>query len=244
MCNDESYKDVFKLNTYKKYIRDTSFEDEEIYDMIKDIFTEISYETRVFKDIFIIKVTKDIDIYNIKKLYYDYLKIHNKKYIEFTNNLDISNLSEDSIQKYLIDPSKDNKKINECINVFKGILSIELYDANKNIVTELPNNFFKKIDDYTFKLNYNLHKKDNYYIILKVSILPNISNIDTNVEVYCRNVIISGLKYYANSAYTSMQNDQGTNLLYQRFYNSKKQLMLEFNNYIENVKLNNPDWNN
>jgi len=247
-CNENRYKNIFKLSRYKKYIRDTNFTDDELNEMIVEVFEEMSDETRIFRDMFAFTISNKEDTYNIREMYEIYQKFNNDPTIDFISEINLNSYNEDDIKNILIDPTKSHTNVTTksdemCYNRYKALIDLLVYDKNTRTFRSILFSWFQLITPDVYQLKIDLNDNETYDVIAIISIVPNINNVDENVEKYCRNVIINGLKYYTNSTYSSANNDPGTNLLYQRYYNSKKQLSFDFPNYVSDGLIVNPDWN-
>ena len=248
-CDKNKYKDIFKLDRYKKYVRDTNFTDDELNEMIVEVFEDISDDTRVFKDVFAFTISNKEDVYNIREMYEIYQKFNDDPTIDFITEIDVNGAtSEDDIKSILIDPTAshanlDTKSDEQCYNRYKGLIDLMWYNKDTRKLEYVFNSWFQLVTPDMYQLTKKLEDGEEYNVIAVVSIVPNINNVDENVEKYVRNAIISGMKFHTNGAYENAQNDQGTNLLYQRYYNARKQLSMDFPNYISDGVVVNPDWN-
>jgi len=247
-CDENKYKSIFTLDKYKKYIRDTNYTDDDIYNLIKDVFEEVAFDTRVFKDVFAFTISNRESVYNIKEMYDVFQKFNDDVTIDFVETLEVKQLTDDDIKDILVDPTIQTTSMEAttkemCYNEYVSTISMCIFNEDTNRLEYIENDWFQLVTQDIYQLNKVLNDGEEYNIITTVHIVPNINNVDKAVEIMCRNAIISGMKFHTNGAYENAQNDQGTNLLYQRYYNARKQLSMDFPNYISDGVVVNPDWN-
>jgi hypothetical protein len=247
-CNEDKYKSIFDINRYKIHIRDTQFSDDEIYTLIKDVFIEIASETRIFKDTFAFSISKNESVYNIREMYDVFQYYNDEPTIDFVETMTVDSLIEEDAKNILINPTLDPKGLHStsddvCYNDYKHLIDLAYYNKDTRRIDYVRNKWFQMITPDEYQLTLELSDKEQYDIICLVSIIPNINNVDANVERVLRRTVIDGIKYYASSAYMNVSNEQVTNLLYQRYYNSRKQLTFEYSNYISDGLISNPSWN-
>jgi len=74
-------------------------------------------------------------------------------------------------------------------------------------------------------------------------IVPNLDFISEEIERIIKQAIIAGIKYFVSDLYMNTSNEQVSNILYQRYYAKKKQLVYDYPIYVSNLLRYNSEWN-
>ena len=123
---------------------------------------------------------------------------------------------------------------------------------SKEEVISVINSWFYHIGNFNYKKNNRElnrlfgYTDDQLYeipIVTLVNYVPNLDQLDEDVERQIKTAIINGVKYYASDLYLNTVNEQTSNILYQRYYSSKKQLKFNYNNNLGKYSMRNAYWN-
>jgi len=224
------------INDYKIFIRDMNISDEELTNLIQQIIIEISHNTKIFRNTIGITISHCLEQYNIKDIYnlssaVDE-QISNITFIENTN-YELSN-EECNLQS----PILTELTTDTADTTFLGLLSLlkvysNIEDAYKHGSTTLNEDitykYFIKINDVTFITKTDYLKtlygdKYTFDILANCIYAPSPSKITTEEEIIIKPAIIAGLKYYLSDTYLNTTNEQVSNLLYQRYWSTQKQI--------------------
>jgi len=228
------------ISKYKKYIRNLSIEDEDLDDLIRDVIEDIARDTKIFRDVFGFSVSSCLSEYSIKSLYEFYLENDSRnevktitpitdadKFIEFANQLlgssciDVNFVNE---TYETIEESKENRilSVSQIATVDKN----GIHNFLDGKIAQLRNGMTLVLDVEEFEKRYG---KDTVLpVIVSVVIVPDVQRISEEVEAMLKTAIINGIKYFVSDTYSDPNNAQVGNLLYQRYYSSKKQLLYNY----------------
>jgi hypothetical protein len=195
-CNDIKYRDIFDINKYKKYVRDTLYyeNDEDLYDLIEDVFYEICSDTRIFKDIFAFRISNDENTYSIRAIYDINQYLSNNKDISYLTSVTVDTITEEQAKDFLMNPIIEPSGLtytysdNVCLNDYRALIDLIYYDENKRTSKSILHNWFSYVNDDVYRLNLRLNDNEYYDIIAIVSIIPNINNIDTRTILHLKGV--------------------------------------------------------
>ena len=267
-CNNED----FDVSKYMIYLRDMDISEQETQDILQDILYEVSFETKIFKDIFVFDIDKCDEIYDLKALYglsqslrqnitgvtsSDYTTEELINILEGVEFPDSNNNNNDCSIGNSQDSDKDTTNESICINTYINTVDIMWYDKSnlKNPIISIFDRWFKWVNNDLYELRTlnvsndtgipinNINVANPIPVISVANIIPNIFNLTSDDERLLRPVLIAGLKYKVSGMYLNAVNEQVSNLLFQRYYNAKKQLAFTFPQYMSNQRIKNPSWN-
>ena len=250
----------FDATKYLKYLGDTNLNEDTVLDYMQDIVEEVAYETKIFKDIFKFNIDVCNDMYNFKDLYMLYQTLKEKIVSPVITDYTQDQLVNILVGKEFIDNSicdneisqdsdVNNTSTDKCYNTYMNIIDVLHIDKDINSVisrwfTFTGSNLYKLNKDVVISdLGYEPGVDNPLELIGYVSIIPNVASLTEEDEVMLRQVFINGLKFIASDRYMNATNEQVSNIYYQRYYNSKKQLAFNLPQFISNIKVKNADWN-
>lgn len=244
------------ISKYRKYIRNLSISDEDLEDMIKDIIEDIARDTKIFKDYFAFTLSECVSDYNIKYLYDGY-KQNQKEYeletvspvsdpdllVQFINSIygekcnTVSLVSETYTE---VETELENNTllhVNQIVEVnnnqIKNLLDGDLLYLRENFIVTMDTGKFKQLYVDT----------DYLPVLCSVTIIPDLDKISDNTERIIRTAIINGIKYFLSDTYSDPNGAQVGNILYQRYYSSKKQLLYNYPVDTFVMPYKNEEWN-
>ena len=266
-CNNAD----FDVSKYMIYLRDMDISEQQCIDILQDTLYEIAYETKIFKDLFTFNIESCDNVYDIKVLYnisqamkLDVTTVVSTDYTEqqLINILEgkefpdpNSNDGCDTNEQQ--DSDNDIKDNSECLNTYMNVIDIVWYNKNnlRDPIVSVIQDWFTLIGNDIYELRPDNVSKDTGIsvkeftlldpipVVALVSVIPNITNLSSDDEKLLRPALIAGLKYKVSDMYLNTANEQVSNLLFQRYYNAKKQLAFTFPQFVSNQRIKNPNWN-
>ena len=204
------------INNYKFYVRDIGVTDTDLTNILQDVVSDISVNTKIFKRMFSFTLEPELDMYPIKDLY----QLSDK--LEPTI-LDINYTTNFNTQQGLIDYlSNADINVQQTIdtttdNIYSDYIeTIDLFDDKFN--SYMPYLEPVGIDDY-----YLIKKINKPTPITGIAVInPLLSEVSDRVEKQIRFAIISGLKAYTNTVENQMGEQAGLVLNKQFEYDKQK----------------------
>ena len=235
------------ISRYKVYVRDTQISDEDLENLIKDVIYDIARDTKIFRRQFSFNVLPCVDMYNIKEIFntqshldtsvteVTYTHEYNEKDI-----VDLINLIQDTNDKSTECDFKDNNEesttetktytaLDESYLATLDLFYVDDRSIKYKVYSMLPD-FFEQVNNDTFISNHDrlvvsFGSDYNLEIVADVNVLPDPNKISEEDLNRINTSIIAGIKYYVSDMYMNINNEQVSNILYQRYYSSKKQLV-------------------
>jgi len=236
------------ISRYKVYVRDTQISDEDLENLIKDVIYDIARDTKIFRRQFSFNVLPCVDMYNIKEIFntqshletnvtkVTYTHEYNEKDIidlinviqdteqEKTTKCDFKNSNETSTTETKTYTSLDESYL-DTIDLFY----VDDRTTKYKIYSMLPD-FFEQINNDIFiskqdRLKSVFGEDYDLEVIADVNVLPDPSKMSEEDLSKINTAIIAGIKYSISDMYMNANNEQVSNILYQRYYSSKKQLL-------------------
>ena len=266
-----SCNNTIDVSEYMKYVRDVELSINDTEEILQDVIFEIAEDTKMFKNTFAFDIEKCDEVYDIKALYglsqvmkYDTNDVEEENYstedlIAILQGKDLPDKNAGKECKGTKEDSSvnENKTNTSCINTYMNLIDILYFDTNnkKYPLMSVVNRWFDKVNESLLEIipanisedtgvSYsNMTLNNPITVIAHVSIIPSINNLTSDDERILKPAIIAGLKYKASDLYMNAVNEQVSNLLFQRFYNAKKQLAFTFPQFISHVRRRNREWN-
>ena len=220
------------IDNYKFYVRDIGISDADLTNVLQDVINDITMSTKIFKKAFGFTIEPDMYDYNFRAL----LMINEEVQKSDVNNLIIGSYAEDQLLDYLSDPT--DLEIDVSKTTTTGIplntyletndVLVRTYDYDNSPLGSLFY-LFEPIDGENFKFIGKI--KEQVKVLCITTILPNIQNIDTRLEIFLKPVIIDGLKYYTDTTLNAQNVNSDINS-YKKYINAKLELQNKFPVYI------------
>ena len=260
----------FDITRYMVYLRDTDISEQEAYNLLQDVLVEVSFDTKIFKDLFVFDVDNCDKAYDIKALYnlsqalkqnVSTVTLTDYSTEELINILQGKEFTDSDSNSCSIPQSQDSDEDtytgSNCLNTFINVIDLMWYnkDDTREPIKSVISSWFQMVGDNIFELApdnisrdtgipiSNLTLNNSVKVIGYISVIPNIYNLTADDELLLRQVLIDGLKYKVSGMYLNANNEQVSNLLYQRYYSSKKQLSFNFPQFVSNQRIKNEEWN-
>jgi len=139
----------------------------------------------------------------------------------------------------------------DILHVYDNLDALAKVNRNTNVRSvlfdwfeDVGNNWYKKKDGKLSKeFGYTDDSKYEIPLVGIVSVVPDLSNIDPEIESIIKSTLIAGLKYNISDMFLNIQNEQVSNLLYQRYYSAKRQLKFNYSSDLGNYFRYNTEWN-
>lgn len=262
----------FDISKYMIYIRDTDISEQEAQNILQDILDEVSFDTKIFRDLFVFDIGNCDNVYDTKALYdlsqslkeevtgvtsTDYTTeqliniLEGKEFSDSNNNANNCSTGESQ------DSDTEDTNNSLCLNTYLNIIDLMWYDKtdSKQPIKSIISTWFQQVGNDIYELiptkvsndtgipESNININNPIPVIGYVSIIPNIFKLTSDDERILRQVLIAGLKYKVSDMYLNTANEQVSNLLYQRYYNAKKQLAFNFPQFVSNQRVKNEAWN-
>jgi len=253
------------IDNYKKYVRDVSITDDDLTSVMQDVINEIARDTKIFKEVFGFTVSNCTEEYNMKNLFNIYSSVKedsitsislsepvfNEESVinlinQITSNDKVCNLSGLTVGE---ETTTINGKFNNYVHLLDVITTSVSKSGSNTEPTSSIGKFLSWLNGDTYILNSSYMRRfgygDTYSIpVIGVAIIvPQLNDIDEDMEMVLRPAIIAGLKYYVSDMYMNMANEQVSDVLYRRFYVRKKQLMNDYPNNVSVDNTNHSSWN-
>lgn len=168
-------------------------------------------------------------------------------YIDSVTTVSVNNtICETDSGTAKVDLTVTDSSINTFLNINDIIYSE--YDNNKNVLLNkkellsIYSRWFYQITNSKLMINKVNLFSDTIYtensisfdipLVTIINIVPDLDNISEEDEYTLEKAIIEGLKYFLSDSYMNVQNTQTANILYQRYYSSKRQLKYNYSNNI------------
>jgi len=265
-CNNNA----FDISKYMIYIRDMDINEQDALNILQDVLDEIALDTRIFRDLFAFDIDKCDEVYDIKALYnlsqatkLNVTNVSNTDYTdeELLNILQGKEVHQDDTKECSDgdnqDSDNDDTDTSNCLNTYMNVIDLMWYNKNdrEQPIKSVISSWFQQVGNDTYELildeitkttgisSSNNNLLNPLQVIGYINIIPNIVNLSSDDERLLRQSLISGLKYKISDMYLNTVNEQVSNLLYQRYYNAKKQLAFTFPQMISNQKVRNANWN-
>ena len=265
-CNNAD----FDVTKYMIYLRDTDVSEEEVEHILQDILYEVSFETKIYRDVFVFDIDKCDEVYDMNALYNlsqalreNVTSVKSNDYTteELINILEGKELPDsnnnDCTTGNSQDSDKDSTNNSICLNTYLNIIDVMWYNKNdlKDPIVSIFSDWFDHVSNNLYELRpenvsnttgipiSNMSLKNPIPVIAVANVVPNIFNLTSDDEIILRPTLIAGLKYKISDMYMNTVNEQVSNLLFQRYYNAKKQLAFTFPQLISNQRIKNPNWN-
>ena len=210
------------INNYKFYVRDIGVTDTDLTNILQDVVSDISVNTKIFKRVFSFTLEPEITRYPIKDIY------------QLVDKTDPIISSIDFTTNFATEPDLINYLINEGVATVDTTVNTTVNGVYSDYI-ELMDMFDDKFNSYThylepvsrdeYWLNRKIQKPINMNGIVSINIL--LSEITTSIEKQIRFAIISGLKAYTHTL-ENQPNEQVALVLNKQFEYDKQKLR---NNY-------------
>jgi len=262
------------ISKYKKYIRDMNVSDDELEEIVSDVIEDIAMDTKIFKNTIGFKLDGCVREYDIEAIYELYSNLDDQVInIEYTSNsstestlklIDMITIddgdnkttcedknNDDSVDEDITYSSSKSKFIsaNDLFVIFNDTIEAESRKS-KTLIKSIENEYFERYNNFVYKSKHeylsDLYGSEDYSIDVYVncSIVPSAEQINDDQERMLRTALINGLKYFSSDMYLNTSNEQVSNLLYQRYYSSKKQLLYNNPQFVSpKLDFRNSGWN-
>jgi len=210
-------------NKIKFHIRDISYTDNEIDEVVLQVITDIANDTRIFKKIYGFTVYEGMKIYNFHAL----TKLNNR--LE-ASSITIGGVTQESILDFLA--GGENLPSPEIItSVFDAtdhipLEILDIYDSDGYSIT----NYFH-YEGTTERVCYDeawLKEHNEETMAFTASVVPDIQELREEELAIVTTAIIEGCKYYFSNTFESTNDGQITNLYYQRYWTKIQALINQF----------------
>jgi len=230
---------------YKKYVRDTNISDDDFKEIVNDVLIDITLDTKIFRTTVGFSLTNCVDEYNIKDIFNISSSVEDQVVdIKFTVDEDDSiNLNSNNPGCPLIDEKVQTELVLQSSDdIFLGCIELVRVYADKteaikygsrSLIENVTEKYFTKLNDNLF-YSKKLFLESLYGKTYDVNILanciyrPDPEKITEEQENIIKQAIIAGIKYNLSDMYLNTTNEQVSNILYQRYWSTKKQIR---NNY-------------
>ena len=207
----------------KFHIRDISFKDYEIDEMILQVITDIANETKLFKKIIGFTIHEDKKIYDFRNL----TRMNERVEIEL-EAVSIQAYTPEDIIEFIKAGAWSNPEIDKTVFVERDGQSmfidlLDVYDEFGHYITDK----FQYHGTAQYYCLDNQWRKDNEGVgkCFVASVIPQIDEILQEDIHEIMHTIIEGCKYYFNDTFGSGDDAQVANLYYQRYWQSKQALI-------------------
>jgi len=207
----------------KFHIRDISFEDYQIDEMILQIITDIANETKLFKKIIGFTIHEDKKIYDFR----DLTRMNERVEIEL-ESVAIEPYTPEDIIDFITsgewkDPIVDKTTFVEDEGQSLFIDLLDIYDEYGRIITDK----FQYHGTAQYYCLNDIWRRENEGVgkCFVASVVPHIDEILQEDIHSIMSAIIEGCKYYFNDTFGSGDDAQVANLYYQRYWQSKQALI-------------------
>jgi len=209
------------INNYRFYVKDLGISDTDLSLVLQDVINDIATSTNIFKQVFAFVMTKDTYTYDIKALFDLDERVRDRP-----SSVTIDDYTKDDLINYLGEPgslgvtitetTENNKYYNQylsCDDIVKLIPKRTKDRKDSDSIISIFD-YFTQIDSTTFKINVDINKyiEDKLYddqgnrtnpdaqteipVLALLTIIPDINNIDNELEKIIKVPIIEGLKYF------------------------------------------------
>ena len=248
------------VSKYQLYTRDIDLSLTDLSLIIQDVVNEIASTTRIFKEVFAFTLEKDTYEYDIQSLF-NLIERTKNKLVSVT----VNDYTQDQLVNFLNSPEdlditttntyESNTDYNKLIDVNDFLVLVPDENKDSNRLVSIYNEF-RQIGKYTYKIDFDINKyvkgncsstdslcnndprPVNISVLCMSTIIPNINNIDDDIESVIKPVIIEGIKYYvtpgnSNGFEQTRFNNWG------RYHKSMLALLSEYPNMVGDIKVKN-----
>ena len=238
------------ISKYRKYVRNMEISDKELEEILTDTINDIARDTKIFKDFFGVRFTSCEYEYDLKAMYEFNLELNEDAVINDVLVAEDDDGKSRDYVSFLVSDKKtcelydDDILVEKEQRVVKGkhtFLSVDsiIYIRNENDdykgrIINLNDGQFMKIlgNGYavldTIKMEATFGSTYDLYSLVAVNIVPDFKTISDEMLMIMNDSIVKGLKYQIADMYNDVNNEQGANLQYQRYYSAKKQLLYNY----------------
>ena len=207
----------------KFHIKDIAILDNELDDLILLVLNDIAKETKLFKKLCGFTVEQDKNVYDFR----DITRL-NEEVEKELENVYVGYIPDIAIKAMLLGRDEWPKPITikktfEEEAQSKYLSAINVFDSNVRSVFDKFK--FTSTALYIVEDNEWLEDHDGEEMILLYAIMPDINELLEEDLMLLDHVIIEGCKYYLANTLQSADDNQVSNLYYQRFWQKKKELI-------------------
>jgi hypothetical protein len=224
---------MFDINKYKFFVRNFSLTDEELATLANVVLMDISKTTKIFKYMMGFSIVKDLYEYD-----FELISRMNDRVRSDLTSIHVGEVSDEEILRYLSDfeneefPSPDLTYEQDVYPADRTLIEVvDVVALRGNRYESIFNKF-----EHLFRFKYRMKDQEGIefdesgkeQVLAIVTTTIEIDRITDDIVRRIEPAFVEGLKYFAQSSYTGVDDMQSTAILLKRYEIEKERLMNMF----------------